>query len=52
VILQGEGDTLLPVTHAQHTTDVVPGAVLRMLPQHGNFSILGELPAVAAGLAL
>lgn len=52
VILQGVGDTLLPVTHAQHTADVVPGARLRLLPQHGHFSILGELPAVTAGLAL
>jgi pimeloyl-ACP methyl ester carboxylesterase len=52
VILQGEGDTLLPMTHAQHIADVVPGASLRMLPHHGHFSILGELPAVAAGLAL
>lgn len=52
VILQGEGDTLLPMAHAQHTADVVPGARLRMLPQHGHFSILGELPGVAAGLAL
>jgi len=52
LILHGEGDTLLPTTHAQHTADVLPGASLRMLPQHGHFSILGELPAVAAGLAV
>ena len=52
MILQGEGDTLLPMTHAQHTADVVPGARLRVLPEHGHFSILGELPGVAAALAL
>jgi pimeloyl-ACP methyl ester carboxylesterase len=51
-ILQGGGDTLLPTTHAQHTAEVVPGASLRLLPQHGHFSILGELPGVAAGLAV
>jgi pimeloyl-ACP methyl ester carboxylesterase len=50
-ILQGQGDTLLPMTHAQHTADVVPSATLRVLPQHGHFSTLGELPSVAAGLA-
>lgn len=52
VILQGEGDRLLPMTHTQHTADVVPGARLRVLPEHGHFSILGELPGVAAALAL
>jgi pimeloyl-ACP methyl ester carboxylesterase len=50
VIVHGEGDTLLPVAHAHHTADVVPGATVRVLAGHGHFSLLGELPGIAAPL--
>lgn len=49
-ILHGDGDTLLPLAHARHTADLMPGARLEVLPGHGHFSILGELPGVAAML--
>lgn len=50
IIAQGEGDTLLPVAHARHTAEVVPGARLHVLAGHGHFSILGEFPGIAAAL--
>lgn len=50
VILHGEEDTLLPLAHARHTAMRVPHARLRVLPGHGHFSLLGELPAIAAAL--
>jgi pimeloyl-ACP methyl ester carboxylesterase len=50
IIAQGEGDSLLPVAHARHTAEVVPGARLHVLAGHGHFSILGELPGIAAAL--
>ena len=51
VILHGQGDTLLPMAHARHTAQVVPGATLRVLPGHGHFTLLNELPSVAAAFA-
>jgi pimeloyl-ACP methyl ester carboxylesterase len=50
IILHGEGDTLLPLGHSRHTASVVSGARLDVLPDHGHFSILGELPGIAAVL--
>jgi pimeloyl-ACP methyl ester carboxylesterase len=50
IIVHGEGDTLLPVAHARHTAEVVPGARLEVLAGHGHFSILGELSGIAASL--
>jgi pimeloyl-ACP methyl ester carboxylesterase len=50
IILHGEGDTLLPLAHSLHTADLVPGARLEVLPGHGHFSLLGELPGIATGL--
>ncbi len=50
LILHGDGDTLLSLAHSQHTTEVIPGAELRILPGHGHFTILGELPMLAQEL--
>jgi pimeloyl-ACP methyl ester carboxylesterase len=51
VILHGQGDTLLPMAHARHTAEVVLGATMHVLPGHGHFTVLGELPRVAVDLA-
>ena len=49
-VLHGEEDNLLPRAHSRHTAEVVPGAELQMLAEHGHFSILNLLPSVI-GLA-
>lgn len=49
-VLHGEADTFVPVAHAHHTADVVPGARLVTRPGHGHISILAEIPRLAADL--
>jgi pimeloyl-ACP methyl ester carboxylesterase len=50
-VVHGELDTLLPLAHSRHTTELIPGSILRVLPGHGHFTILGELPTMAASLS-
>ncbi len=50
-VVHGEGDTLVPIAHSQHTAAAIPTATLRVLPGHGHFTILSELPEIAAALA-
>jgi pimeloyl-ACP methyl ester carboxylesterase len=44
--LHGASDTILPVAHSRHTSDLIPRSTLRVLPGHGHFTILSEIPAV------
>ncbi len=50
-VVHGELDTLLPVAHSRHTAKLISGSTLRILPGHGHFTVLGELPAIASALA-
>ncbi|MFN2491054.1 MAG: alpha/beta fold hydrolase [Actinomycetota bacterium] len=50
-VVHGELDTLLPLAHSRHTSEVIAGSNLRVLPGHGHFTILGELPTMASALA-
>jgi pimeloyl-ACP methyl ester carboxylesterase len=50
-VMHGELDTLLPLSHSRHTSELIPRSVLRVLPGHGHFTILGELPAITSALA-
>ena len=50
-IVHGELDTLLPVAHSHHISELIAGSTLRLLPGHGHFTILGELPTMASALA-
>jgi pimeloyl-ACP methyl ester carboxylesterase len=50
LVVHGEADTLVPMAHSRHTAELIPGAMFRTLPGHGHFSILAELPAIAAEL--
>ena len=50
LIVHGEGDTLVPLAHSRHTADVVPGATLRVIPDHGHLTIVTALPELAATL--
>jgi len=50
VVLHGGSDSVVPVAHAHHTAEIVPGARLRIEEELGHFSIVGhvlaELPNV------
>lgn len=50
-ILHGELDTLIPVAHSRHTSELIPTSKLRVLPGHGHITIVAELPGVASDLA-
>jgi pimeloyl-ACP methyl ester carboxylesterase len=48
-VLHGDSDFIVPVAQAHHTARLVPGAKLRVCPQLGHFSIVGQvLPELAA----
>jgi pimeloyl-ACP methyl ester carboxylesterase len=49
-VLHGEADTVIPVAHARHTAELIPGAQLSLWPVHGHISILTEIPRLAADL--
>jgi pimeloyl-ACP methyl ester carboxylesterase len=49
-VLHGEADTLVPVAHARHTTEMIPGARLLTWPDHGHIGILSEIPQLTADL--
>jgi pimeloyl-ACP methyl ester carboxylesterase len=50
-VVHGELDTLMPVAHSRHTSELIPGAALRVLPGHGHVTTVTELPAMASALA-
>jgi pimeloyl-ACP methyl ester carboxylesterase len=50
-VVHGELDTLLPLAHSRHTSELIAGSALRVLSGHGHFTILGELPTMASSLA-
>jgi pimeloyl-ACP methyl ester carboxylesterase len=49
-VLHGEADTLVPVTHARHTAELIRDARLVTRPDQGHISILTEIPHLAAEL--
>ncbi len=51
IVAHGELDTVIPVAHSRHTSELIPGASLRILPGHGHLSISAELPGLCAKLA-
>ena len=50
-VLHGERDSVVPVAHARHTAEIVPGAKLRVVPELGHFSIMGKIVEEIAALA-
>jgi pimeloyl-ACP methyl ester carboxylesterase len=50
-LLHGQDDTLLPMDHSRHNAELISTATLKVVPAHGHFSILAELPATASALA-
>jgi len=47
--VHGDLDFVVPLAHSRRTAELIPGA-FRVLPGHGHFTILAELPAIAAEL--
>jgi pimeloyl-ACP methyl ester carboxylesterase len=43
IVLHGAADVICDPIHARHTTDLVPGAQLRLVPGLGHFSIFDEI---------
>jgi pimeloyl-ACP methyl ester carboxylesterase len=50
-VVHGELDVLLPLAHSRHTSELIPGSSLRMLPGHGHISSISELPTLASALS-
>lgn len=50
VVVHGELDTLVPMTHSRHTADLIASSTFRTLPGHGHLTIVSELPELAASL--
>ena len=50
LVIHGEQDTIVPEAHARYTASIVPGAQLKLLPEHGHLSVAMEAPAAVAEL--
>jgi pimeloyl-ACP methyl ester carboxylesterase len=51
-IHHGEADIMVPIAHARHTAEIVPGAELVIWPDEGHVSLIRKIPEIAAGLVL
>jgi pimeloyl-ACP methyl ester carboxylesterase len=49
-ILHGDADTVVPVAHARHTAELIPGARLLTWPDEGHISIFTKVPDLIADL--
>jgi pimeloyl-ACP methyl ester carboxylesterase len=47
LVVHGEADTLVPLAHAHHNTELVPTARLVTRPGQGHLSLLLEIPQLA-----
>lgn len=50
IVLHGSEDTIVPVSHSEHTAGQLDGATLRVLSGHGHITILSELADVIGEL--
>jgi pimeloyl-ACP methyl ester carboxylesterase len=48
IVAHGDLDTIVPVAHGRHTSELIPGSSFRILPGHGHMSISSELPGLCA----
>ena len=48
IVVHGELDRLVPITHSFHTADLITGSEMRVFPDRGHLSLTEELPALAA----
>ena len=47
VLVHGDADTLVPLSHSRHTAEVAPTATLRTRADGGHLSVLLEIPQLA-----
>jgi pimeloyl-ACP methyl ester carboxylesterase len=50
LIHHGEADTMTPVAHSRHTSELIPGARLTIWPHEGHISLITKIPGIAAEL--
>ena len=51
IVVHGDDDQLVPISHSRHTASLIPGAELQLLPGVGHLSLADHLPTLAAELA-
>jgi pimeloyl-ACP methyl ester carboxylesterase len=49
-VVHGQLDTAVPMAHSRHTSELIPGSMLRVLPGHGHMTAVSELPTLASAL--
>ena len=50
-VVHGELDVLVPLAHSRHTSEIIRGSILHVLPGHGHMTTASELPTMASALA-
>jgi pimeloyl-ACP methyl ester carboxylesterase len=49
-VVHGQLDALVPLAHSRHTSELMRGSTLRVLPGHGHMTTVSELPELASAL--
>jgi pimeloyl-ACP methyl ester carboxylesterase len=47
LVVHGADDRLVPITHSEHTAQLIPGAELRIIADCGHLSLIPHLPTLA-----
>ena len=50
LVAHGDQDTVVPLVHSEHTSELIPTAELRVLPDHGHITALWEMPGLLTEL--
>jgi pimeloyl-ACP methyl ester carboxylesterase len=50
VVVHGDDDHLVPLSHSRHTAALIPGSALRVVAGRGHLSLVDEFPGLAAEL--
>ena len=50
-VVHGELDRTVPLAHSRHTSALIPGSTLRVVPGHAHMTLVHELPTMASRMA-
>ena len=50
-VVHGERDRTVPLAHSRHTSALIPGSTLRVIPGHAHMTLVHELPTMASRMA-